>query len=116
MFEVWSEPIAPALMAAGILCAILPWANRENPWIRATLVMLSLTMTWNYLVWRFATLPQFGSLDWVCGVAFLSIEVLTAIGGTITWVLLTRTSSRSAAVGANMPWLMQARPLVDVLI
>jgi cellulose synthase (UDP-forming) len=116
MFEVWSEPIAPAFMAAGVLCAILPWANRENPWIRAGLVMFSLAMTWNYLVWRFTTLPQFGSVDWVCGVAFLSIELLTAIGGTITWLLLTRTSSRSAAVSANMPWLMQARPLVDVLI
>jgi cellulose synthase/poly-beta-1,6-N-acetylglucosamine synthase-like glycosyltransferase len=29
---------------------------------------------------------------------------------------LSRSSSRSAAVEANMPWLMQTRPLVDVLI
>jgi len=94
MVEVWSEPIAPALMAAGVLCAILPWADRENPWIRAGLVMLSLAMTWNYLVWRFTTLPQFGSVDWVCVVAFLIIEVLTAICVTITWLMLTRTSSR----------------------
>src|SRR5215470_8465552 len=116
MFEVWSEPIAPALMAAGVLAVILPWADRENPWIRASLVLFSLAMTWNYLVWRFTTLPEFGSVDWVCGVTFLSVELLTAVGGTITWLLLTRTSSRSAAVSANMPWLMQARPLVDVLI
>src|SRR4030095_10983695 len=111
MFEVWSEPIAPALMAAGILCAILPWANRENPWIRASLVMLSLAMTWNYLVWRVAALPQFGSVDWVCGVAFLSIELLTPIGGTITWLLLTRTSSRSAAVGGKLPCRIQRAPV-----
>lgn len=116
MFEGWSEPIAPALMAAGLLCVLLPWANRENPWVRATLVTFALVMTWNYLLWRFTTLPQFGSADWLFGAAFLGTELLTAIGGTITWILLTRSSSRSAAVAANMPWLRQARPLVDVLI
>jgi cellulose synthase (UDP-forming) len=116
MFEIWSEPIAPALMAAGALCAVLPWADRENPWTRATLVLFSLAMTWHYLLWRFTTLPQFGTVDWVFGAAFLGTELLTGIGGTITWLLLTRTSSRSETASANLPWLMQARPLVDVLI
>ena len=116
MFEIWSEPIAPALMAAGALCAVLPWADRENPWTRATLVMFSLAMTWHYLLWRFTTLPQFGTVDWVFGATFLGAELLTGIGGTITWLLLTRTSSRSETASANLPWLMQARPLVDVLI
>jgi cellulose synthase (UDP-forming) len=116
MFNGLSEPIAPALMAAGILCVILPWASRENPWIRATLVLFSLAVTWNYLLWRFNTLPQSSYVDWWSGAVFLSIELLTAIGATLTWILLARTSSRSAAVAANIPWLMQARPLVDVLI
>ncbi len=114
----WPEPIAPALMATGFLCLFLPWANRENPWVRGTLIALSLIMTWNYLVWRITeTLPQFGmSADWLFGVGFLGAEVLTGVGGTITWILLSRTSSRSATVAANMPWLLQTRPLVDVLI
>lgn len=116
MFEAWSEPIAPALIAAGVLCAILPWANRDNPLMRASLVVFSLILTWHYLLWRFTTLPQSGVVDWTFGAAFLGIELLTAIGGTITWLMLTRSSSRSATVNANMPWLMQARPLVDVLI
>ena len=46
-------------MAVGFLCVVLPWANRENPWVRATLVLFSLVMTWNYLLWRFTTLPQY---------------------------------------------------------
>src|SRR5271169_5498522 len=112
----WSEPIAPALMAAGLLCVLLPWANRENSFVRAILVTTSLIMTWNYLLWRITTLPQYGTADWLFGAAFLDTELLTGIGGTITWILLTRGSSRSAAVDANMPWLLQARPLVDVLI
>ena len=116
MSDGWSEPIAPALMAAGLLCIILPWSDRSNPWVRASLVMFSLVMTWNYMLWRFTTLPPFGSTDWLFGTAFLGAELLTAIGGTITWTLLTRNSSRSATVDANMPWLMHTRPLVDVLI
>jgi cellulose synthase (UDP-forming) len=116
MTSGWSESIAPALMAVGFICVLLPWANRENPRVRATLVIFSLVMTWNYLLWRFTTLPEFGSVDWVFGAAFLGTELLTGIGATVTWILLTRTSSRSAASSANMPWLMQARPLVDVLI
>src|SRR5271169_477734 len=87
MYGGWSEPIAPALMAAGLLCVLLPWANRETPWVRATLVTFSLIMTWNYLLWRFTTLPQFGSVDWLFGIAFLGTELLTAIGGTLTWML-----------------------------
>jgi cellulose synthase (UDP-forming) len=118
MYGGWSEPIAPALMAAGVLCLFLPWANRENPWVRGTLVAISLILTWHYLLWRITqTLPQFGmSADWLFGVTFLGVELLTGIGGTITWILLSRSSSRSATVTANTPWLMQTRPLVDVLI
>jgi cellulose synthase (UDP-forming) len=113
-----SESIAPALIATGLLCLFLPWANRENAWVRGTLVAVSLIMTWNYLVWRITqTLPQSVlSTDWFFGLGFLGTELLTGIGGSITWILLSRSSSRSAAVAANMPWLMQTKPLVDVLI
>src|ERR1700694_4071395 len=118
MSGVWSEPIAPALMAAGFLCLFLPWANRENPWVRGALVATSLILTWNYLLWRITqTLPPFGmSADWLCGITFLGAEVLTGIGATITWFMLSRSSSRSAAVEANTPWLVRTQPLVDVLI
>jgi cellulose synthase/poly-beta-1,6-N-acetylglucosamine synthase-like glycosyltransferase len=112
----WS-PVAPALMAAGFLCMLLPWADRENAWMRSGLIAASLTLMWNYLIWRITqTLPQFGSVDWLFGIVFLAVELLVGIGTTITWTLLSRTSSRSAAVAANTPWLMQTRPLVDVLI
>jgi cellulose synthase (UDP-forming) len=112
------ETIAPALIATGLLCLFLPWADRENYWARAALVAVSLTMTWNYLLWRITqTLPQSGSSWDLCfGIGFLGAELLTAIGGSVTWILLSRSSSRSADVAANMPWLVQTQPLVDVLI
>jgi len=113
----WSEPIAPALMAAGFLCLVLPWANRENTWARCGLIASSLILMWNYLFWRITqTLPSFGSVDWLFGIVFLAVELLVGVGTTITWTLLSRSSSRSAAVTANLPWLMQTQPLVDVLI
>jgi cellulose synthase (UDP-forming) len=113
-----SESIAPALIATGLLCLFLPWANRENPSVRATLVAISLILTWNYLFWRITqTLPQSGSSwDLFFGIGFLGAELLTGIGGFITWILLSRSSSRSATVVANTPWLMETKPLVDVLI
>src|SRR6202022_4179298 len=113
-----AETIAPALMATGLLCLVLPWANRENPWVRCALVAASLIITWNYLFWRITqTLPPAGfTASWLLGIGFLGTELLTAVGGSITWILLSRTSSRSKTVDANMPWLMQATPLVDVLI
>jgi len=118
MSSGWSEPIAPALIVVGLLCLLLPWANRENPWARAALVGSSVVLTWHYLIWRVThTLPQFDlSADWLGGITFLSMEVLAGIGTSITWIMLARGCSRSAAATANMPWLMQTRPRVDVLI
>ena len=116
MSAVSAEPVASALIAAGLLCLVLPWSDRENPFVRATLVTVSLMTTWNYLLWQFTTLPPFGSVDWLFGAAFLGTELMTAVGGTITWILLTRSSSRSASVAANLPWISQAQPLVDILI
>jgi cellulose synthase (UDP-forming) len=113
----WPELIAPPLIAAGLLCLFLPWANRENPWVRTGLIAISLILMWNYLLWRvIQTLPQFGSTDWVFGIIFVSVELLAGVGTTITWIFLSRTSSRSATVTANAPWLAQKQPLVDVLI
>jgi cellulose synthase (UDP-forming) len=118
MLGGWTEPTVSTLLAIGLLCLVLPWADRENPWVRAALVLTSLALTWNYLVWRTTeTLPSFGlTADWVCGVIFLSAELLSGIGTTITWIMLSRSSSRSSTVTANMPWLVQTRPLVDILI
>ena len=113
----WSATIAPVLMTVGFLCLALPWADRENRWIRSALVAISLILTWHYLLWRITTLPAFGmSADWLFGTTFLGLELVSGIGGTITWILLSRNCSRSANVEANMPWLMQTLPRVDVLI
>jgi cellulose synthase (UDP-forming) len=113
-----SESIAPALIATGLLCLFLPWADRDNPLVRAGLVAFSLILTWNYLIWRATqTLPFSGSpWDLAFGAGFLAAELMTGVGGTVTWILLSRNSSRSAEVDRNMPWLMQEKPLVDVLI
>jgi cellulose synthase (UDP-forming) len=113
-----SETLAPTLATVGLLCALLPWVSRDNPIVRPALIALTLLLTWRYLLWRATdTVPAFGlSTDWLCGITFVTAEILTGIGTTITWIFLSRTSSRSQVATANTPWLMQQRPLVDVLI
>src|ERR1700681_979603 len=66
----WSEPIAPALLATGLLCLFRPCAHRENPWGRGALVAPPLILTWNYLLWRITQPPPpFGiSADWLFGI------------------------------------------------
>jgi cellulose synthase (UDP-forming) len=112
------ESIVPALVAVGLSFVFLPWLSRENAWARAALVAVALILMWRYLWWRATeTVPEFGlSADWLCGITFLGAEILTGIGATVTWITLSRTSSRSEAATANRPWLMQNRPRVDVLI
>jgi cellulose synthase (UDP-forming) len=114
----WSQAIAPALMVTGFLCVVLPWADRENPWVRAGLVAVTLILMWRYLLWRVTeTLPPFGlSLDWLCGIGLFGIELLSGIGTSITWITLSRSLSRSHMVSANSRWLLETTPLVDVLI
>src|SRR3984893_11477501 len=113
-----SDPIAPGLAAIGLLSLFLPWVSRENARARVALVGFTLIVTWRYLFWRLTeTVPEIGlSADWFCGIALVSAEILTGIGGTITLIMLSRRSSRSETVTANTPWLTQKKPLVDVLI
>src|SRR5262249_20916951 len=71
-----------------------------------------------YLIWRLTdTLPEFAfSTEWVLGALFLCAELLTAIGATITWIVLARTRSRSHVATENAQWSSQQQPLIDVLI
>jgi cellulose synthase (UDP-forming) len=112
------DSIVPALVAIGLLCLLLPWFSQNNALARAALVATTLVVTWRYLLWRITdTVPAFAlSADWICGITFLSAEILTGIGATITWVMLSRGLSRSDTVTENTAWLLQEVPLVDVLI
>ncbi len=112
------DSLAPTLATAGFLFLLLPWTRPDNPIVRPILIGLSLLLTWRYLIWRLTdTLPVFGfSAEWLLGAAFVGAELLTAIGATITWIVLARTRSRSDTATKNAEWLAQQEPLVDVLI
>ena len=82
--------------------------------------MDGLAIIWRYLLWRiFHTLPPVdASIDFAVGVVFLVVEVLCAIGTSISMIALTRTRSRTSDADRNMQWLerLPHPPLVDVLI
>jgi len=112
------EPIAPALALFGLLWLLLPWVSRKNPYVRAALVAITLIITWRYLLWRMTeTIPPSAlSADWICGIIFMVAEILNGVGTTATWIFLSRTLSRSDEATANAAWLVEANPLVDILI
>lgn len=114
------EALLPGLVVVFLAIAILPWLSRDNSWIRASVIAFVLFVSWRYLLWRIGyTLPPIGlTLDFAAGLAFIVIETLAMIGGTLSLLFLTRTVNRTPEVERNMPWVRALRPapLVDVLI
>jgi cellulose synthase (UDP-forming) len=114
------DAILPGLLIGLLMFAILPWVNRNNVIARGLLIGACLAMMWRYLLWRiFHTLPPVdASMDFAVGVVFLVVEVLCAIGTSVSLVALTRTRSRTSDADRNMGWLerLPRPPVVDVLI
>jgi cellulose synthase (UDP-forming) len=121
MLQDLIELLAPGLIVAAGLYAILPWLRRDAPAARIVLVTILLVLTWRYIGWRlFASLPPLAfTADFIVGAAFFAVECLTVIGTTISFVFLARYRTRTPDVEANTPWLdaqWPFPPLVDVLI
>ena len=114
------DAMLPGLVIGLLMFAILPWVNRDNVIARGLLIGGCLAIIWRYLLWRiFHTLPPVdASMDFAVGVVFLVVEVLCAIGTSISMIALTRTRSRTSDADRNMQWLerLPHPPLVDVLI
>lgn len=113
------EAALPGLSLAAAMAAILPHIDRTNMVFRtamAAVIMISA----RYLHWRwFTTLPtDTWSIDWIVGIVFIVLETATAMGAVFTYVILTRTKSRSSDATANLKWLkaLPKPPLVDVFI
>lgn len=114
------EAALPGLSLAAAMAAVLPHVNRNNTMMRAGMAAIALVLAVRYVYWRWAaTLPSdLWSVDWFVGIAFAVIETATIIGTAFTYLILTRTRSRSSDASANQAWLKaQAKPpLVDVFI
>jgi cellulose synthase (UDP-forming) len=114
------DALLPGLLVALIAAAVLPLLDRDRHIWRTIVVSFCLAMMWRYLAWRVLyTLPPAGfTTDFTVGLLFICIELLSAIGATISLVILTRTRSRSSDVNHNLAWLgsLPRKPLVDVLI
>ena len=114
------EAFLPGVLIVLLAVAVLPWLNRDNAWLRAGIIGLTIVVTWRYATWRIGhTIPPVGlTLDFVVGIIFVTIETLATIGGTICVLFLTRSTNRTPEVERNLSWLrgLERKPLVDVLI
>ena len=112
------DSLSPVVLTMGVLLVATALARKDNAAIRLALIAFSLLLLWRYMWWRASqTLPGADwSLDYVFGTGFFFVELLVAIDATATWILLTRTSSRSRLADLGASWVAKSAPLVDVLI
>lgn len=114
------EAALPGLSLAAAMAAILPYIDRTNVMFRTAIATIAIMISARYLHWRwFTTLPtDTWSIDWIVGIVFIVLETATAMGAVFTYVILTRTKSRSGDATANLKWLnaLPKPPLVDVFI
>jgi cellulose synthase (UDP-forming) len=112
--------VAPALGAAALLYAILPWISPKTRSVRVLLSVASVALMIRYCWWRYAiTLPP-GSetLNAVVGWSFFSVEIAALFSSAISMLFLTGIRDRSVEADANADWAdtRASRPRVDVLI
>ncbi len=114
------DSFAPGLGLILLAIAILPWLDRYNTFARTIAISICIVLGWRYMLWRiFDTLPPVGlTLDFIVGVIFTTVEMLSMLGASIAYFFLTRTINRSKQADENIPWLrsLPTPPLVDVLI
>jgi cellulose synthase (UDP-forming) len=117
--DYW-DAILPGLLIVGIAVALLPWVDRRNPTARVIALGVCIALAWRYMLWRiFSTLPPLtDAVDFICGLIFVTVELLSMVGSTVALLFLTRTRNRSSEADANVAWMKSVKffPKVDVLI
>src|SRR5688572_23466517 len=109
----------PGLMVAAALIVLLPWIDRTTPF-RVVPILIAMLLTGRYAYWRLTeTLPPpEETLNFIVGILFVTVEMLTLFGMMLSFVTLTRVSNRTPEVERNLPWFrsLRKKPLVDVFI
>ena len=112
--------LMPGMLAMLACWAIFPWLSPRRLMPRVVALGAVMLLLLHYISWRcFETLPPPGlTAEFVLGVVFLVVEVLSVAGGAMALIFLSRTRSRSQDVERNLPWLLTRKilPQVDILI
>lgn len=117
-----SDVLLPGLTIGGILLLVLPSISRNNAVARVVIIGLGMWLMWRYLLWRIGeTLPPPGyTLEYLIGMVFIVVELLSVIGATLSMFWMTkvrsRTRSQDADEGVQRLRRERAAPLIDVFI
>lgn len=111
---------SPTFLMIALAVAALPWLDRKQPVVRATVLSVCLFFAIRYVAWRvlYTLPPVTDPLDFAVGVIFTTVEVASIVAGMASMVFLTRVRNRTQEVEQNLGWLhaQERQPLVDVLI
>jgi cellulose synthase/poly-beta-1,6-N-acetylglucosamine synthase-like glycosyltransferase len=114
------DAFLPSLVILALAAAVLPWFDRNNPWVRAGALSLCVFLSWRYMLWRlFDTIPSTDEpLNFLVGTIFTGVEALSMVGTTLTELFLSRVRNRSGEADRNAGWLasLERPPRVDILI
>ncbi len=114
------DAFLPSLIVLALAFAILPWIDRNNPWVRATALGICVFLSWRYMLWRiFYSIPPIDQpLNFAVGFLFTAVEALSMVGTTLTELFLSRVRNRTEEADRNASWLngLERLPKVDVLI
>jgi cellulose synthase (UDP-forming) len=115
-----SDSVWPGILGIGACLTTLPWLRREDRITRVCINLCLIAILWRYMYWRLtATLPPEGmTVEFVVGVLFLAVELLTLVNTTVSLIFLTRIKNRTSEVEEHLPRFLKQRnlPLVDVFI
>ena len=114
------QAVAPALGAAALLSAVLPWVSPKRRSVRVLLAVASVALMVRYCWWRYtATLPpSTEALNAAVGWAFFAVETVALASAAISMLFLTGVRDRRGEADAHAGWFKEKEvlPRVDVLI
>lgn len=114
------DVLLPSLVITGSLLLVLPLLRHEHLSARVALIALSLILMWRYALWRITETmpPADGGIEYIVGLIFIVVEVLSIIAATLSLLFKTRRRWRSDDADAGVARLRRERaaPRVDVFI
>jgi cellulose synthase (UDP-forming) len=106
VLDPYLSSLAGLAAVLGLALLLLPHATTKDTWIRILLLGLTAFLGWRYMVWRVTETVPAGSFtaDAVAGWIFVTIEGMSLVSSTLTYLILSRRKDRHEEADRNLNW------------